>query len=558
MNSKPIITLITASFVASMTNIAFANSEYEQWLRKTQDTFQEYKDKRDKEFTSFLKQQWKEMYIQPEVKKDTTPKPTKVPVIKSTTKPDVIVKDKPVIVHVPKFEPVTIKQVETKSVVTTPKVELKTEVSPAPEETISKAEIKTNKKAVEIVIPESFDKHFPEVKIEKVPEVDNSELAVIPPSVKIESVKTLPPGRVVKVSFFGSDLKFSYDPKMQKRISGRIDKNMISNFWSNLSQTDYELLQKQFDEQRKPLSLNDWGYVLLVNKVAKAIFPREEDAASMFTWFFLVKAGYMARIAYDDQHVHLLLPSKQVIKQSHFTFSGVNYYPLNLDNGTAVKTSRVKTYDGQYPGADSRLNMQVSQAINTGRESSVKTLNFTYGRKKYDVKVDYDRNTVNFFNTYPAMDYDTYFLSNVNEQTGHPLLVQLGKIIDGKSEEEAVNILMRFTQTAFQYKDDTSQFGTENYLFPEETLHYTYSDCEDRVFMFAWLVKNLTGLKVVGLKYPGHFSAAVKFNEKVSGQSVSYQGGQYMITEPTYKGGRVGQAPPQHKKANPTIAAITS
>ena len=75
--------------------------------------------------------------------------------------------------------------------------------------------------------------------------------------------------------------------------------------------------------------------------------------------------------------------------------------------------------------------------------------------------------------------------------------------------------------------------------------------------MFAWLVKNLTGLKVVGLKYPGHFSAAVKFHENISGQSVSYQGQKYMMTEPTYKGGRVGQAPPQNKKARPVIAAIT-
>ena len=541
MNKKTIIILMTATFVAFLTNIAFANSEYEQWLRKTQDNFQEYKDKRDKEFTSFLKKQWKDMYLQPEVKKDTTAKPKKAPVLKTPVKVEVKKKAKPVIVHVPEFKPPQIVKPELKP---EPNPVIAIKVKPTPVPVFPELETKAPEKPVEVVKKPVTSKTIPEIEIP-------------PVFVAKKPVKKLPPGRVVQVSFFGKELSFSYDPKMQIHASGRINKNMISNFWSNLSRTNYELLQKQFNEERKPLALNDWGFVLLVNKVAKAVYPSDPNAASMFTWFFLTKEGYKARIAYDYNGIILLLPSKQIIKQSHFTFAGIRYYPLNLENGTSLKTSRVKTYDGEYPGANSRLNMQVVHDLQTGRKAENRVLHFTYRGKKYSVKVNYDSNTVNFLNTYPAMDYDTYFDSNVSEQTGHPLLVQLGKIIDGKSEEEAVNILLRFTQTAFKYKDDISQFGTENYLFPEETLHYPYSDCEDRVFMFAWLVKNLTGLKVVGLKYPGHLSAAVKFHEKISGKSVSYQGQKYMMTEPTYKGGRVGQAPPQNKEARPVIAAIT-
>ena len=553
MNQKPILILMTATFVASLTNLAFANSEYEQWLRKTQDTFQEYKDKRDKEFTSFLKKQWKEMYLQPEIKKDTTPKPRKAPVLKAPAKIEVKKKAEQVIVHVPEFKPPQVVKPEPQPVIT---AKAKPKPKPKP---VSEPGIPDFKKPVEIAIPEPMAKPVAPVESKKEPVISKIEPEIFIPPVTVakKPASKLPQGQIINVSFFGSELSFSYDPKMKIRTSSRIDKNMISNFWSNLSRTNYELLQKQFNEQREPLALNDWGYVLLVNKVARAVYPRNPDAASMFTWFFLTKEGYKARIAYDSQGIILLLPSKQVIKQSHFTFAGIRYYPLNLENGTSLKTSRVKTYDGEYPGANSRLNMQILHDLHTGRKAENRTLKFTYRGKKYSVKVNYDSNTVNFLNTYPAMDYDTYFDSQVSQQTGHPLLVQLGKIIDGKSEEEAVNILLRFTQTAFKYKDDISQFGSENYLFPEETLHYPYSDCEDRVFMFAWLVKNLTGLKVVGLKYPGHFSAAVKFHENISGQSVSYQGQKYMMTEPTYKGGRVGQAPPQNKKARPVIAAIT-
>ena len=544
MNRKPIVTLVAACLTASLTSIAFAKSEYEQWLQQTQETFQAYKDKRDKEFTGFLKKQWKEMRIHANIEKDTTPKPTKAPVLKTISKPIIKKKAKPVIVKVPRFDPrpepkpdavaiakpVSKPAVVSKPVVKKPGLVTKPQLKPVPQ-------VKAKPPVVE------KPRVVPPVKVVKK---------------QVKPKQVLPPGRIVTISFFGNKLKFSYDPKMKQRVRGRIDKQLISNFWSNMSRTDYELLQKQFDDKRQPLALNDWGYVLLVNKVAKAVYPSNQDAETMFSWFFLIKAGYMARIAYDDSNIHLLLPSKQSIKQSHFKFAGVNYYPLDLSSGKSKRTSRVKTYDGQYPGADSKLNMKVSYSMSTGRESKVKYLNFKYGRKKYRVKVDYDRNTVNFFNTYPSMDYDTYFAADVNKQTGHPILIQLGKIINGKSEEEAVNILMRFTQTAFKYKNDDAHFGTENYLFPEETLHYTYSDCEDRVFMFAWLVRNLTGLKVVGLKYPGHVSAAVHFNEKVSGKHVSFKGQRYMFTEPTYKGGRVGQAPPQHKKARPKVVAITS
>ena len=561
MTNKAIITLITACFTASLTNIAIANSEYDKWLRQTQDTFQAYKDKRDKEFTQFLNKQWKEIVIQPPLIKDNTPKPLKDPVLKVKTKTLIKKKSNAVIVKVPKFEliPDTLPKFASQETESTQKKDTGTKLKKPAQIDVPEFSFKPAP-PFEKFEPDSFKSEKSQTPLQK----PDSRVIPTPASKEpvttqsFQAIRKLPAGRTIEINYFGHDLKFSYDPKMKTRMRGRINKNTISRFWSNLSQTDYELLEQQFNSQRQPLALNDWGYVLLVNKVAQEVYPDNSDAASMFTWFFLIKAGYMARIAYDSNHVYLLLPSKQVIKQSRFTFGGEYFYPLNLETGKAVRTYRVKTYDGQYPGATTKLNMQVSRSMNTGRQTNHKTLDFSYARKKYRIKVDYDRNTVDFFNTYPAMDYYTYFSAEVSQQTGHPILTQLGKIINGKSEEEAVNILMRFTQTAFKYKTDDKQFGTENYLFPEETLHYKYSDCEDRVFMFAWLVRNLLKLKVVGLKYPGHFSAAVKFNEKVSGQSVRFKGTRYMITEPTYKGGRVGQAPPQHKKARPKVAAITS
>ena len=111
-------------------------------------------------------------------------------------------------------------------------------------------------------------------------------------------------------------------------------------------------------------------------------------------------------------------------------------------------------------------------------------------------------------------------------------------------------------QTAFKYKTDEGQFGIENYLFPEETLYYPYSDCEDRSVFFAWLVHSLLGLEVVGLDFPGHIAAAVNFNEKFRGDAVLHKGKRYVVTDPTYINASAGMTMPDFKNKKPKVIRI--
>jgi hypothetical protein len=123
-------------------------------------------------------------------------------------------------------------------------------------------------------------------------------------------------------------------------------------------------------------------------------------------------------------------------------------------------------------------------------------------------------------------------------------------------EQRAVNFLLRFVQTSLKYKTDERQFGKENYLFPEETLHYPYSDCEDRAVLFAWLVQTLLGLDVVGLNFPGHVATAVKFNGRVSGDAITYKGNRYIVSDPTYINASAGMTMPDYKNIKPGVITI--
>ncbi|MCK5666720.1 MAG: hypothetical protein KAI17_24690, partial [Thiotrichaceae bacterium] len=214
---------------------------------------------------------------------------------------------------------------------------------------------------------------------------------------------------------------------------------------------------------------------------------------------------------------------------------------------------QVYTYDAHYPRATKVLDMRLSTALATLPQYETKHLTFRYGGKSHHLKINYDKQTVEFFRTYPQLDISMYFSSVIQPKTSKQLLERLKPLVIGKSELDAINLLLGFVQTAFEYKTDKAQFGEENYLFPEETLFYPYSDCEDRSILFAWLVKNLLGLEVIGLDYPGHIATAVRFNGKVNGMSIRYQGRRYMITDPTFINARAGMVMPQFKKTNPKV-----
>jgi len=482
--------------------VAGDRSEFEKWMNQETKSYQEYRDKRDKEFTSFLKNQWKEMQTYQGLVRDKAPKPVKMPVAPKP-KPKPVVKIKPELPG-------------------------------------------TDKKPVAIKVPPQ-----PVVKVPLIKPVPKPVKIIPIPVIK------LPKGKAVEIVFYGQKLKFTYDPKLYARLALRINEKAMSSYWSALSKADYEPLLKQINAQRKPLNLNDWGYALLINEIAKAIYPRRRSEQSLFTWFILVKAGYQARIAYDSRQVFLLLPSRQqLFAAPYFTFDKVRYYALGFD-GKKQKPGKVFTYDGQYPGATKRLDMSLSRALNTGRSEKKKILAFKFQGKTYRIGTAYDSQTVNFLKTYPQMDIGMYFGATVNSSTGNPILNQLKPLVEGKSEQEAVNLLLRFVQTSFEYKTDEGQFGVENYLFPEETLFYPYSDCEDRAIFFAWLVHNLVGLEVVGLDYPGHISAAVRFNEKVKGDAFRNNGKRYVITDPTYINANAGMTMPQYKNKKPGVIRIT-
>ena len=163
---------------------------------------------------------------------------------------------------------------------------------------------------------------------------------------------------------------------------------------------------------------------------------------------------------------------------------------------------------------------------------------------------------VNYFSTFPQLDLENYFSAGMPSETAYSLLTQLKPVIEGHTETEAINRLLRFVQTAFKYKTDGDQCHQENYLFPLETLHYPYSDCEDRAALFAWLAESLLKLDVVIVEFPGHVATAVQFSQPVQGDNWKFNGKRYTIADPTYVNANAGMTMPQYKSNIPKLVAF--
>jgi len=476
----PLLLVSSALFLPVLSSFASDRADFQQWMKKETGSFQEYRDKRDREFTGFLQSQWKEMQTFQGLVRDKSPKPPRIPVAPSlpTQKP-------------PDTQPITVK--------------------------------------IPTVTP------------------------IVPPLKVLPSAVKNPRGEKVQLNFYGQQLAFYYDKALAVPLSRPINEKAMSHIWSEMSKADYEGLLKQLQAQRSPLNLNDWGYALLTNQLAQKVFPRSRNNQAIFSWYLMTKSGYQARIAYDSNYVYLLMPSQQRIFASpYFTFDNVRYYALSFD-GIKHKPNRIFTYNGNYPGASKALDMRLNKAINTTRQQKKRLLKFNFNGKAYQIQAGHDAQTVRYLKTYPQMDIAMYFNSTVNQSTANPILKQLKPLLEGKSETEAINLLLRFVQTSLKYKTDEQQFGIENYLFPEETLHYPYSDCEDRAVFFAWLVHNLLGLEVIGLDYPGHIATAVKFNERVSGDAINLKGKKYVVADPTYINANAGMTMPAYKNVKPGI-----
>lgn len=425
------------------------------------------------------------------------------------------------------------------------------------EEPITKP--KEDEEVPPVVIPEE-DKEKPiedkPVVIEDV--IEPEPVAPQPKPVEpVEEVPVVEEEKTLDFTFYGTPCKVRYSGKNPLRMKS-LSPNEVSKAFATLATDDYENLLYDCLEIRRNLQLCDWAYLQLLQLVAERICQKGSNEATLLLAYLYVESGYRMRLAQDGKQLYMLFASRHIFyDRPYYEMDGEQYYGLvELPNSLRIS-------DAAFPQEQS-LSMLISKPmLLTGKMSETRRIR---SRDFKDVlgSVHVNQNLINFYNDYPSSQYGenfvtrwaTYAMTPMASNVKTELYPQLRQAIAGINQLGAVNRLLNWVQTGFVYEYDDKVWGHDRAFFAEESLYYPYCDCEDRSILLSRLVRDLLGLDVLLVYYPGHLATAVGFTEDVKGDYIMHNGKKYVVCDPTYIGAPVGRTMPDMDNAKAKVILL--
>lgn len=340
------------------------------------------------------------------------------------------------------------------------------------------------------------------------------------------------------IPFFGDTIWINPHPSVQINFGNSLDEQSIENFYQQLLNSQYQpILQSllQYKEKNKP---DDWLYYQLIRRTAQLLSPKASNyyRYTLYKWFFLTQSGYDAILTISQQKILFYVRSNEFVYNipTRYTNAGnyvcLNYHDYGFIDFTNEKFTQLKL---EIPLAKEAFSYKVTQLPPfSSSDYMEKELQFNYRQNDYHFKVKLNQQVKQLFANYPVVDYNYYFNIPLSKETYTSLIPALKNHLKKKSKKNGVDFLMRFTRYAFLFDKDSTRFGKEKRMSPEETLNYDYSDCEDRAALFFYLVKEIYNLPMIVLVYPQHVTIAVQFDKPV-GKIIEYNGKKYTVCEPT-------------------------
>lgn len=401
---------------------------------------------------------------------------------------------------------------------------------------------------------------LPEIDID-IPEDNPIDVDITIPTLDVEPIpiapipyKPKPTEKRLSFTFYGTPGSVRFDVAKKVSLQGS-DEKAVSNFWKGLSSEAYDNAVADCQTIRGDRDLCDWAYYLMTEKVAETLYSTKNERVLFHAWL-LTQSGFSIRLGRENGNIHLLLGTTSLLFGKPYWELGGGYYSLMDDE----RICSMYIMDAQFPETSplrTRMNAKNNLDRNPASERGLRS-------KKYpeaNARVSCDKNTLAFLQDIPISaiegtdntDYLMYGQMPISEKAGHDLLPVLFEQVAGKTEAEAANIILNFVQTAFEYKTDGEVWGRERPFFPEETLYYPYSDCEDRAILFCNLIHEVMRLDVAFVSYPGHLAAAVHFNEDIPGDYFIVSGKRYLVCDPTYINAPIGWTMPGMNNATAKV-----
>jgi hypothetical protein len=403
--------------------------------------------------------------------------------------------------------------------------------------------------------------------VDNTPSDDNTPTILpTPDNVPDEPVQTPRPEPVVPIapalpksvpilnfSFYGVNVKVA---KITTHKVSSLESQTIASAWREYQKDCPNDVFDMLRTESVVLGLNDWFTYELVRSYADEILKSGSSSDRIvLQHFLLVNLGYDVRLGCTKNQMLLLTPVKQQMYERSYLKINETCYYVYLDNISPIEERTMSMYTYNLPqeaNGGSAIDMTFYQrALNVVSEIDMER---TISDGRLHVTCSVNSGMMEMLRRYPLIDVPYYAMSNVLPPFHQDILRQLRPQIEGMSQRQATNALLYFVQHAFEYATDGEQHGYEKPYFIEENFYYPKNDCEDRAIFFAFLVRNLIGLDVYLIEYPGHECTAVCFTDSsIHGDGFVYNNKTFLICDPTYINASIGQCMPDYRGVKPKI-----
>lgn len=386
---------------------------------------------------------------------------------------------------------------------------------------------------------------------DSLPDIDIKPVEIAPinnnPHPKpIEPIREIPNPNIeyFTLSFYGQTCSVRL-PEFANLSLKDCQPNSIATGWELLCNDEMNNAIRDCLETRIRYNLCDWAYLMFLYQLAQK-YCNNPNGATLLTAFLYCQSGYQMRLAVDGAKLVLLYGSKhQIFDKGYFNIDGISFYPLTEPSKSISICGAA--FEGETP-----MSLIIDKEQLLGVEMSAERTVTAERNKSMSATSYVPQKLIEFYNTYPTSALDgnpmtrwaMYANTPLAQKTKDKLYPSLREYISKNDKLLAAEMLLNWVQTGFVYEYDDKVWGHDRAFFAEETLYYPYCDCEDRSILFSRLIRDLLGLDVALIYYPGHLATAVYFEQEVSGDAMIIGGRKFVVCDPTYIGAPVGAQMP--------------
>jgi hypothetical protein len=316
----------------------------------------------------------------------------------------------------------------------------------------------------------------------------------------------------VYVNYYNSDIQFRLPSTADIVSYADLNSGTMKIYYNRICRSDYQYLLRQLLTYKDQLNLNDYFYYKLVSATDKVFF-HDNDLATFYDWFFMMKSGYDVRLLITRGNHFMLSAATDERPEniSYYNYNDKSYVMLN-DPGDNYNHPFISAFpDERMPvGGTTLFSFQLYGEPHIPLGDSIKrTVHFNHKGKDYIYTYYLSKNMLDAFSNYPSVDEGFNCNVDASDITYRSLILQMKHDVSNMDTLSGLSFILSFVRTSTHYERDLQQFGKVKWMIPEEALYYNSNDCADRAPLMVYLVKAIYNLPVILLNYPDHLSMAV-------------------------------------------------